>query len=285
MQRPDNSLFLKCRDGLRLYYRDYNRDAKGTPVLCLPGLTRNSRDFDQLADTLSVSRRVITTDFRGRGFSDYDPEWQRYQPDTYVDDMIELLDALGIERVIVIGTSLGGLCGMSLSRRFPDRLAGLVMNDAAPELNPAGLARILEYAGRTREVTDWEDAGGLCRELYGEWLPGLSDEDFVALARRGYRDDDWGKPVPDVDPNVGRAVREVTAQAMDPWADFMTLRDKPVLLLWGTLSDIVTEDIVDKMVDKNPDLIVQPVPERGHVPLLDEPASLDAINAFLENNP
>ncbi len=285
MQLPDNSHFLECRDGLRLYYRDYNRDAKGTPILCLPGLTRNSRDFDELAENLATSRRVITTDFRGRGFSDYDLEWQRYQPDTYVDDAIELLDALNIERVIIIGTSLGGLCGMSLSRRFPERLAGLVMNDAAPELNPAGLARILEYAGRTRAVTDWEDAGRLCRELYGGWLPGLDDEAFVALARRGYREDERGIPVPDVDPNVGRAVREVRSQAMDPWADFMTLRDKPVLLLWGTLSDIVTRDIVDKMVDKNPDLTVQPVSDRGHVPLLDEPDSLNAIHAFLENNP
>ncbi len=199
--------------------------------------------------------------------------------------MIELLDALDIEQVIVIGTSLGGLCGMSMSRRFPERLAGLIMNDAAPELNPAGLKRILEYAGRTRPVTDWDDAGQLCRELYGEWLPDLDDGDFVALAKRGYREDDSGRPVPDVDPNVGRAVREVTAQAMDPWADFMTLQGKPVLLLWGTLSDLVTQDIIDKMVEKNADLVVQPVPDRGHVPLLDEPASLEAINAFLENNP
>ncbi len=285
MPLPDNSAFLVCRDDLRLYYRDYNPDASGTPVLCLPGLTRNSRDFDQLADTLSKDRRVLTTDFRGRGRSDYDPEWQRYHPETYVDDMIELLDALGIERVIVIGTSLGGLCGMSMARRFPDRVLGLVMNDAAPELNPVGLARVVEYAGRTRPVDDWEDAGRLCRDIYGEWLIGLDDDDFVALAKRGYREDERGRPVPDVDPNVGRAVREVRSQAMDPWADFMSLQDKPVLLLWGTLSDLITKDIVDKMVEKRPDLRVQPIPDRGHVPLLDEPDSLAAINTFLEANP
>ncbi|MEM1173998.1 MAG: alpha/beta hydrolase [Pseudomonadota bacterium] len=270
---------------MRLFFRDYHSDASGTPILCLPGLTRNSRDFDDLAETLSTQRRVLTTDFRGRGRSDYDPEWQRYQPETYVDDMIELLDALGIDKVIVIGTSLGGLCGMSLSRRFPQRIAGLIMNDAAPELNPAGLARVVEYAGRTRPVDDWADAGRLCRDVYGEWLPGLGDDDFIALAKRGYREGDDGKPVADVDPNVGRAVREVRSQAMDPWADFLSLDATPVLLLWGTLSDLVTQDIIEKMQDKQPQLVVQPVSDRGHVPLLDEPESLAAINTFLEANP
>ncbi|MEM6512917.1 MAG: alpha/beta hydrolase [Pseudomonadota bacterium] len=277
--------FFECRDGLQLYYRDYHRDAAGTPILCLPGLTRNSRDFDELADILSRQRRVLTTDFRGRGRSDYDPDWHRYQPDTYVDDMIELLDTLGIDCVIIIGTSLGGLCGMSLARRFPKRVSALIMNDAAPELNPVGLARVVEYAGRARAVSDWDDAGRLCREIYGEWLPGLDDDDFIALAKRGYREDDYGRPVPDVDPNVGRAVRDVRAQTFDPWSDFMALVDKPVLLLWGTLSDLVTRDIIDKMTAKNPALEVRPIPDRGHVPLLDEPDSLDAIRAFLEDKP
>lgn len=282
MATDANAHFFKTTDGLNIFYRDFGAQNDGTPVICLPGLTRNSRDFDDLAMYLSNRRRVLTIDFRGRGFSDYDEHWENYHPGTYVADVWTLLDALDVDKVIVIGTSLGGLCAMAMSLQHPERIAGVVMNDVGPEINPAGLARVQEYTGRLGPVSSWEEAAQQAKEIYGDWLPGLDDDDFLALARRGYREDDIGVPRLDFDTNIGRAVREVGPQKGDPWELFRALEAKPVTLLWGTMSDILTEDIVDKMKVAKPDLEVVPISNRGHVPLLDEPESIEAIDAFLE---
>lgn len=281
MSKAENAHYFQSSDGLSIYYRDYGTQNDGTPIICLPGLTRNSRDFDDLAPYLSNQRRVITIDFRGRGFSDYDPTWQNYHPLTYVADIWMLLDQLNIEQVIVIGTSLGGLCAMVMAAQQGGRIAGVVMNDIGPDVNPAGLARIEAYTGRLAPVTNWADAVAQTREVYGEWLPDLSDDDFMRLAQRGFREIEGAVPRLDIDANIGRAIREVGAQKGDPWELFSALRETPVTLLWGMLSDILTEDIIDKMRVAKPDLEVVPVADRGHVPLLDEPASLSAIDAFL----
>lgn len=282
MSEVSNAGFFSSQDGLQLYYRDFGADNAGTPIICLPGLTRNSRDFEDLATYLADRRRVICCDFRGRGFSAYDEHWENYHPLTYVQDTWTLLDHLGIDNIIVVGTSLGGLCAMVMAKTQGDRLAGVVMNDIGPEINPAGIARVQEYTGRVPPVKSWEEAANQSREIYGEWLPGLSDDDWHRMARRAYREDSNGVPRLDMDPNIGEAVRKVGAQKGDPWALFDTLRDKPVTLLWGVMSDILTKDIVDKMSKRKPDLEVVAVPNRGHVPLLDEPECLAAIDALLE---
>ena len=282
MTPADNADFFESKDGLKLYYRDFGSDRTGTPVICLPGLTRNSRDFEDLANYLSNRRRVITTDLRGRGFSEYDPNWENYHPPTYVDDVWTLLDHLGIEKIIVIGTSLGGLCSMVMSATRGERVEGVVMNDIGPEINPAGIARVQEYTGRIPPVSSWDEAIEQSKEIYGEWLPGLSDEDWQKMAWRAYREDENGVPRLDMDNNVGEAVRNVGPQKGDPWALFDSFGTKPVTLLWGVDSDILTKDIIDKMVARKPDLEVVPVANRGHVPLLDEPECLAAIDAFLE---
>ena len=282
MTPADNADFFESKDGLKLYYRDFGSDQTGTPVICLPGLTRNSRDFEDLANYLSTRRRVITTDLRGRGFSEYDPNWENYHPPTYVDDVWTLLDHLGIEKIIVIGTSLGGLCSMVMSATRGERVAGVVMNDIGPEINPAGIVRVQEYTGRIPRVSSWDEAIEQSKEIYGEWLPGLSDEDWQKMAWRAYREDENGVPRLDMDNNIGEAVRNVGPQKGDPWALFESFGTKPVTLLWGVDSDILTKDIIDKMVARKPDLEVVPVANRGHVPLLDEPECLAAIDAFLE---
>jgi pimeloyl-ACP methyl ester carboxylesterase len=282
MPTDANSHYFQSSDGLNIFYRDFGAQNDGTPIICLPGLTRNSRDFEDLANYLSHRRRVLTIDFRGRGFSDYDPTWENYHPGTYVADVWTLLDVLKIDRIIVIGTSLGGLCAMGMAAQQGERLAGVLMNDIGPEINPAGLERVKEYTGRIGPVSSWDEAAAQTKEIYGEWLPGLSDDDYRQMAWRAYREGDDGIPRLDIDNNIGRAVRELGAQEGDPWALFATLKDKPTTLLWGVLSDILTEDIVDKMKTAKPDLDVVPVPNRGHVPLLDEPESLAAINEFLK---
>ena len=282
MTLASNANFFESKDGLKLYYRDFGKDRPGTPVICLPGLTRNSRDFEELATYLSSRRRVITPDLRGRGFSQHDPEWRNYHPATYVQDTWTLLDSLGIDGIIVIGTSLGALCAMAMSAQQSARIAGVVMNDIGPEINPAGLARVQEYTGRVPPVKNWDEAAAQTKEIYGEWLPGLTDDDWHTMARRGYRENEDGVPELDIDSNIGEAVRKVGPQKGDPWALFDTLIDTPVLLLWGLMSDILTEDIVDKMKARKEDLDVVGVSNRGHVPLLDEPECLAAIESFLD---
>jgi len=282
LSEATNAGHFTSHDGLNLYYRDFGSENAGTPVICLPGLTRNSRDFDDLANYLSDRRRVITCDFRGRGFSDYDENWENYHPLTYVNDTWALLDHLGIDNTIVVGTSLGGLCAMVMAATNGDRLAGVVMNDIGPEINPAGIARVQEYTGRVPPVASWDDAVKQCRTIYGEWLPGLSDEGWDRLARCGYRENEQGVPRLDMDPGIGEAVRKVGPQKGDPWALFDALADKPVTLLWGVMSDILTKDIINKMTARKPDIDVVGVPNRGHVPLLDEPECITAIDAFLE---
>jgi len=285
MTRAENASFCTSSDGLKLYYRDFGAENPGTPVVCLPGLTRNSRDFEDLANYLSDRRRVITTDLRGRGFSDYDPNWQNYHPLTYVNDVWTLLDHLGIDKVIVVGTSLGGLCSMVMSATRPERMAGVIMNDIGPEINPAGIARVQEYTGRLAPVSSWDEAIEQTRAIYGDWLPGLSGEDWKKMAWRAYREGEDGVPRLDMDPNIGEAVRKVGAQKGDPWELFDSFGDMPVMVLWGVLSDILTRDIVDRMAARKPDLQVVAIPDRGHVPLLNEPECLAAIDRFLEAVP
>lgn len=285
MSSDANAHYYQSADGLNLFYRDFGGQNDGTPIICLPGLTRNSRDFEDLANRLSDRRRVLTVDFRGRGYSDHDPVWQNYHPGTYIDDVWTLLGTLDIPKIAVVGTSLGGLCAMAMAAQHAERLAGVVINDIGPEINPAGLARIQEYTGHLPPVGSWEEAAQQTKEIYGHWLPDLSDDDFMALARRGFREDDAGVPQLDIDENIGKAVREVGPQKGDPWALFDALLDIPTTLLWGVLSDVLTEDIIDKMRARKSDLEVVAVPNRGHVPLLDEPECLSAIDEFLQRVP
>lgn len=278
---PGNSGFFTSQDGLELYYRDYGSRQAGMPVICLPGLTRNSRDFEELAEHVSERRRVLTMDFRGRGYSAHDPNWQNYHPGTYVADVWTLLDTLCIERVIVIGTSLGGLCAMAMAATNAARLAGVVMNDIGPEVNPAGLARIQAYTGRLGPVTSWDDAIEQARLVYGDFLPGLTDAAWRRMAEKAYREDESGVPRLDMDSNIGRAIRESGPMKADPWALFAALAGIPTMLLWGELSDVLTRDIVEKMLAAMPALEVVQIPNRGHAPQLDEPESLAAIDRFL----
>ena len=280
----ENARSYESEDGLELYYRDFGADQSGTPVICLPGLTRNSRDFEDFARRIETRRRVLTPDLRGRGFSAYDPEWRNYHPGTYIADTWRLLDTLGIERVIVMGTSLGGLCAMAMSMQANERIAGVIMNDVGPEIAEAGLKRVQEYTGRLPAVGSWDEAVAQTREIYGAWLPGLSDADWQKMARRAYREHD-GVPRLDFDPNIGRAIREVGPQKGDPWQLFASLEATPVTLLWGVHSDILTRDIWERMLEVKPDLKVVPVADRGHVPLLDEPECIQAIDAMLDEVP
>jgi pimeloyl-ACP methyl ester carboxylesterase len=274
--------FYDSADGLRLYCRCYpaQRPA-GLPVLCLPGLTRNSRDFAALAAHLSARHEALTADLRGRGRSAWDTDPTHYQLPTYVADAWSLLDARGLDRVVVVGTSLGALMGMVMAAMKPDRIAGVVLNDAGPQIEAAGLRRIAGYAGKLPAVSSWPEAAAQAKSVYGLALPGLTEEDWLHYARCGYRENAAGIPVPDVDPKISQALANPPAVPGDLWPLYSTIKDVPMLVIRGALSDLLSAATVQRMAREKPDLEHITVANRGHTPLLDEPECLAAIDAFL----
>jgi pimeloyl-ACP methyl ester carboxylesterase len=276
--------YYASADGLRLYYRDYAGPPQSTlpPVLCLSGLTRNSRDFEVLAPHIASHRRVLCADLRGRGFSQHDPNWHNYQPGTYVADLSALLLDATAPRVVLLGTSLGGILSMMIAAVSPQAVAGVILNDVGPEVAREGLERISKYVGRHAPVSSWNEAVAQVRSTYEFAMPGLSDEQWLDYARRSFSEVD-GVPRLDVDPMVGEAVRATpTAAAPDLWPLFAALRTIPVLAIRGITSDILSTATFDRMAREKPDLVRVIVPNRGHVPLLDEPECVSAIDAFLQ---
>jgi pimeloyl-ACP methyl ester carboxylesterase len=274
--------FYNSADGLRLYCGLHAAQRSGgVPVLCLPGLTRNSRDFVTLAAHLSERHDVITADLRGRGRSAWDTDPTHYQLPTYVQDMWALLQSRSVSRVVVVGTSLGGLMGMVMAAMKPELIAGVVLNDAGPEIDPAGLRRIAGYAGKLPSVSSWAEAAAQAKSVYGLALPGLTDAEWLEYAHRGYRENAAGVPIPDMDPRIGEAFKNPATAAMDLWPLYAQIKGVPLLVIRGALSDLLSAATVVRMAREKPDLQQITVANRGHTPLLNEPECLAAIDAFL----
>jgi len=279
---PFREVYYASADGLRLYARIYEPAGIEAPaVLCLPGLTRNSRDFEVLAPHLARRYRVLCPDLRGRGYSERDSSSRSYRPATYLADLLELLKTLSVARLAIIGTSLGGLLAMMLAASKQDMVAGIVLNDIGPEIDPAGLARIRGYAGQLPPVRTWAEAIVQLQSVHGDAWPGLDPAAWQRLARRGYRENASGSPVLDCDPGVGNALRSAPAQPADLWPLWAALGAVPALAIRGELSDILSPATFERMQREKADLVRQTVARRGHVPLLDEPDCLPAIDAFL----
>jgi len=271
----------RSADGLALYYRDF--PGPEAPVVCLPGVTRNSRDFEALARHLNSRHRILTPDLRGRGRSAWDPNWRNYHPGTYVGDVVALLEHAGIQRVVIVGTSLGGIVGMLFAAAHSDRLAGLVLNDIGPEVDPRGLARISSYIGALPPVTSWREAADQAREVYGAALPDFTPADWDRYARLGFRESEQGIPRLDLDPKVGEAARQASGAGPAPslWPIWGSLRELPMLAIRGEHSDILSPATFERMAREQPALARATVANRGHAPTLDEPASREAIDRFL----
>jgi pimeloyl-ACP methyl ester carboxylesterase len=279
--------YFTSTDGLRLFYREYPAlpESARLPVVCLPGLTRNSRDFDRIAPRLQRERRVLAPDLRGRGRSQHDPRWQNYHPGTYIADLNTLFDDARIDRFVLVGTSLGGILSMLLAGAYPQRVAGVVLNDVGPEVAPEGLARIAAYVGRHAPVSSWQDAVASVQATYGLAMPGLTDADWLEHAQRSYTELN-GVPQLDMDPMIGEAVRSAPAAAApDLWPLYAALRPIPTLALRGETSDILAVSTFERMQREKPDLIRVTVPQRGHAPLLDEPECVAALDAFMASVP
>jgi pimeloyl-ACP methyl ester carboxylesterase len=271
-------------DGLRLYTRVYEpAGGAAHSVLCLHGLTRNSRDFEDLALHLAPSYRIVVPDLRGRGRSDWDPDMANYKPEVYLGDLLGVMAALSVTRTAVIGTSLGGLLAMMLAATQPALVSGVVLNDIGPEVDPTGAARIRDYAGRLAPVRTWGEAVAQLQSVFGPAWPGLSAERWMTLARRSYSVDATGAPRLDADPLIGEAMRATppTTPASNLWPLWALLKETPVLCLRGGSSDILSTATLERMQREKPDLRAVTVANRGHVPLLDEPECLRAIDDFL----
>ena len=282
MPEPYAEIDWQSHDGLRLYARVYEAPLQGaSTVLCLHGLTRNSRDFEDLAPHLQRRYRVIVPDLRGRGFSARDPNVQNYQPGIYVRDILALLDAVNAPRMAVIGTSLGGMLAMMLGYSHPERIAGIVLNDVGPEIDPAGIERIKRYAGRLPIPRTWGEAVAQTQSVYGDAWRGLAPDRWASLARRGYRENPAGVVDVDADPGIGEALRAAPAAALDLWPLWKALHKVPMLAIRGAHSDILSSATFARMKRENSDLQQLEVADRGHVPLLDEPECIAAMDAFL----
>jgi len=274
--------YWTSRDGLQLHYRDYSGRADRPPVLCLPGLTRNARDFEELAERLAGNWRVICVDLRGRGDSGYAKDSATYNPLQYLEDLGELFEQAGLTRVVAIGTSLGGLLTMLLAVTGPERIAGALLNDVGPEVNPAGIERIRNYVGQARSFPTWMHAARALAESQGPTFPDASITDWLAMAKRCMVVGSNGRIHFDYDMKIAEPFAQADgASEVDMWPAFQALAGQPVALLRGALSDVLTTATFKKMAKLLPEAEAVTVPKVGHAPMLSEPAAVAAIDQLL----
>ncbi|HKF71605.1 MAG TPA: alpha/beta hydrolase [Stellaceae bacterium] len=274
---------VSAQDGLALHYRDYGDPlASKTPVLCLAGLTRNSADFADVAPRLTGERRVLCPDYRGRGRSAYDPDWRHYDPFVYISDILHLLDATGVDRAVIVGTSMGGLLAMGLAVLRPTAVAGVVLNDIGPNVASPGLTRILKYVGVDYPQRDWNNAVGFLKELMPNLAPKADDVWWQKHAEATYRKGSDGRLHFDWDLNIAKLLDHQRKVTPDLWTMFRGLGRIPTLAFRGALSDVLTEDVFRRMALEKPDLVCVTVPDTGHTPSLTEPQATSALDAFLQ---
>ena len=275
-------------DGLALHARDYAAvgPETGVPVICLHGLTRNARDFEDLAPRLAaLGRRVLAADVRGRGQSARDPQPLNYHPGTYAMDVVALLEATGIQRAAFVGTSMGGIITMVLASIRPQAIAGAVLNDVGPELSPVGLARIGGYVGGASRFADWDAAAAYAKAINGAAFPGYGEADWAVFARRLFDPGPDGDLVLAYDPDISAPFKAADPDA--PPADMYPLFRAlaacgPLLLARGGISDLIDPPIVERMRAAVPAMAYAEVPAVGHAPMLTEPEAWAAIAAWLE---
>jgi pimeloyl-ACP methyl ester carboxylesterase len=275
------SRHYQSTDGLRLHYRDYAGPADAPfTVICVPGLTRNARDFEALAPHLAARYRVLCVELRGRGLSQYATDPMTYVPLTYVRDIETLIDHAGLAAAALIGTSLGGLVSILCAAIIPAKVFGVVLNDAGTDIDPTGLARIRGYVGKAPPVVTWDDAAKAIQFLDGIIYPDYTAADWARTARRRFIENPDGTLRLDYDMNISKtmALPETTP---DMWPYFRKLTDIPTLVLRGATSDILAAETVTRMKEAVHKLKAVEIPNRGHTPYLDEPLSLSAIDTFL----
>jgi len=290
MPQTWHDLYFTSQDGLRLHARHYPAPAaaralKRRPLLCLPGLTRNARDFHTLASFLTEAqnpsaREVFAVDYRGRGQSEFDPDWQNYTLAREMNDVFDFMTTFGIHDAAVLGTSRGGIIAMLMATMRPTTVGAVVLNDIGPVIEREGLLRIVAYVGRVPLPATWEEAGALVRDLSGKMFPAVPAHEWEAIARQWYNDL-YGRPTHGYDQNLTKAIGVPSGELPDLWPQFAALSRVPLLVIRGELSDILSAATVAEMRLRHPNLEALTVHGEGHAPLLRDPATCHAIARFL----
>ncbi len=294
MPTPDGDLwqdiFFVANDGLRLHARHYPASGRrGRPALCLPGLTRNGRDFHDLAVALSTDthapRDVYAIDYRGRGQSDWDRDWENYTPLIELEDTLDFMALAGVHKAAIIGTSRGGLIAMAMAALRPNAIGAVVLNDIGPVIESRGLARIIGHLGKTPVPRSWEDAAALVREMNERDFPAIKPDQWEEIARALFNDKD-GKPAQSYDPNLAKAFEgiDLSQPGAEQWGAFAALYPFPTLALRGEHSDILSEETLTKMAELHPNLEAVTVRGEGHAPMLKDERSIETVAQFLAAN-
>lgn len=282
------SRFIAAPDGLSLHVRCYGAgvETPNLPVVCLPGLTRNESDFEPLAHHLSTDidgpRRVFAIDSRGRGRSGYDPDWRNYNPAVELADVIAATTALGLDRAVFVGTSRGGILTMLMAAVQPAMIAGAVLNDIGPVIEPAGLMRIKGYVGRMRRPRDFADGAAILRDLFGAQFPNFKEADWLAWAARSWRQGSDGL-VARYDQTLAETLKDVAPDQPIPelWPQFDALPQVPLMVIRGALSDILSAETVETMRARRADIETIEISDQGHAPLLAEVEIMCRISEFI----
>jgi pimeloyl-ACP methyl ester carboxylesterase len=287
MDRDWEEIRFTSNTGLTLYARHYGKPRPGLrPVICLPGLTRNSADFHDLASFLATHpsrpRDVYCPDYRGRGRSDYDPDWHNYSPFMEMLDVLDLMAIRGLEHAAIIGTSRGGIIAMLMAVMRPNALSALVLNDIGPVIETAGLARIMGYAGKVPVPSSWNEATELVRSMNKRFFTNLTDDDWKGLARQLFGEEN-DRPAQAYDVKLGNALSEIDISQKIPsmWTQFEAITRIPTLVLRGENSDLLSTKTVTEMEKRHSRLASVTVHAQGHAPLLKDRFTIGIIADFL----
>jgi pimeloyl-ACP methyl ester carboxylesterase len=269
-------------DGLRLHYRDYPGRADRPPVLCIPGLTRNARDFEGVAERLKGDWRLLCVELRGRGESAYAKDPMTYVPLTYLQDMEALIRELALTRFILFGTSLGGLITMLLAGAGSERIAAALINDIGPDLEPRGLKRIRSFVGRSQSWPTWMHAARHFADAQRDIFPGWRLEQWLVFAKRLCKLGSNGRITLDYDMRIAEPFKLPGGPTgFDLHRAFAGLNGIPSLVVRGETSDLLSPATVDRMLRENPAMTSVTVPGVGHAPTLEEPEAAAAIDELL----
>ena len=279
------SSFVTVQDGLKLHVREWGRRrAEGLPVVCLPGLARTVADFEPLATALADdrARRVLALDSRGRGKSEYDRKAANYTLEVELADLLAVLTALEIGKAVFVGTSRGGILIMLLGAARPTALAGCVLNDIGPVIEPEGLARIKGYVGRLPQPVSFKDGAVILRKLFGSQFTALQESDWLAFARRTFREE-GDRMVPNYDVRLATILQDVDLERplLALWKEFDSLARVPMLVVRGGNSDILSVATVEAMSRRRASLERVTVADQGHAPLLADSATIGRIAGFI----
>ncbi len=283
MADAGRSLYVSASDGLRLHVREYGApSATALPVVCLPGLTRTVADFDALAPALANSRRVIALDSRGRGQSEYDVNPENYNLLVELGDLAAVLIALSVGPAIFIGSSRGGLLTMQLGVAHPTAIAGVVLHDIGPVIEPSGLARLRSYVGKLPQPRSFVEGADILRQLFHGQFPNLRGEQWLAAAERAWRMQD-GALVPTYDVQLARTLAAIDIERPLPplWNEFDSLKRLPMLVIHGGRSDLLSAATVAAMAVRHPGMQTIEIADQGHVPLLEGDTMIGRIVDFV----